>query len=362
MNATPETRAATQVAVDLAKTVFELAYADAAGQPVQRARLNRTAFAHAFDNHAPLKIVMEACGTAHYWGRRFTRQGHTVTLLPAHAVRPYVRGNKTDRTDAAGLLEAARCGGLRPVPIKTIEQQGIQGLHRIREFHKGQRTATINLIRGLLREFGIVIPLGASKVRAATMAALEDAENELPMDLRAALAGLLDTVTSAEVAITAVEDSLQAFAARDVRSQRLQEAGGIGLLTATALSASAGDLDRFRSGRHFASWLGITPREHSSGTKRWLGRVTKHGDVYLRMLLIDGARSVLRSAQLARKRGQPLDRTRAWALGLADRVGYNKATVALANKTARRLWAAEHHRRPFDPNHVSARPTLAAAH
>ena len=354
MHATPVHARATMVAVDLAKDVFELAFADGQGRIIKRARLGRSAFARAFDNYRPLHIVMEACSSAHYWARRFTRQGHRVELLPAHAVRPYVRGNKTDRSDAAGLVEAARCEAIEPVSVKTLEQQGIQGQHRVREHFKAQRTAAINLIRGLLREFGIAIPLGATKVRPAVLEALADAENDLPMHLRDTVAQVLEQIRVCEQAMAEIEARLQAFAAADLRSQRLQQAGGIGLITATALSASVGDLSRFKSGRHFASYLGLTPREYSSGSKRRLGRITKRGDVYLRMLLVRGARAVLRNAKVAHRKGQPLDRTRAWALGLADRVGHNKAAAALANKTARRLWAAEKHRTHFDPDHVSA--------
>lgn len=319
--------------------------------------MSRNAFAKIFDNAPPLRLVTEACGTAHYWARRFQSRGHTVTLLPAHEVRPYVLGNKADRTDAAGLLEADRCGAIRPVPVKTPEQQGIQGLHRVREWHNVQRTAAINLVRGLLREFGIVIALGSTKVRPAVLAVLEDGDNELPMPLREALYALLETIAATEHEMAQIEERLQQFAQNDLRSQRLQRAGGIGLMTATALSASVGEIDRFASGRHFASYLGLTPREHSSGRVRRLGRVTKRGDVYLRTLLIHGARAVLRSAVLARKKQQPLDRTRQWALALAERVVHNKAAVALANKIARRLWAAEHHRTSFDPDHACAWPT-----
>ncbi|RAP55632.1 IS110 family transposase [Oleiagrimonas sp. MCCC 1A03011] len=354
MHATPNYTLATTVAVDLAKNVFELAFSDAHGRIVRRARLGRTAFAHAFDNHTPLHILMEACGSAHYWARRFSALGHRVSLLPAHAVRPYVRGNKTDRTDAAGLLEAARCAAIESVPVKTTLQQGIQAQHRIREHFKSQRTAAINLLRGLLREFGIIIPLGAARVRPAVLGALEDAGNDLPMALRDSLSQVLDQIQACEQAMTDIERHLAAFAVDDGRSQRLLQAGGIGLITATALSASVGELDRFRSGRHFASYLGLTPREYSSGARHRLGRVTKRGDRYIRMLLIHGARAVLRSAKVAQRKGQPLDRTRAWALALSERVGHNKAAVALANKTARRLWAAEHHRTNFDPDHVSA--------
>ena len=197
MNTTLTAPSATTVAIDLAKDVFELAYVDADGRIVARQRLGRSAFAKVFDNRAPLRLVMEACGSAHYWGRRFRRLGHGVELLPAHDVRPYVHRTKTDRADAAGLWEAARCAAIRPVPVKTVEQQGIQGLHRAREFHKAQRTAAINLLRGLLREFGVVIPAGAAKVRPAVLAALEDAETELPMALRETLLAVLDTIATA---------------------------------------------------------------------------------------------------------------------------------------------------------------------
>jgi transposase len=190
------------------------------------------------------------------------------------------------------------------VPIKTPEQQGLQGLHRIREHHKSQRTAAINLMRGLLREFGVVMALGAAKVRPAVLAALEDGDNELPMALRHALAGLLDEVASHEAAMSAIENALREFAQRDARSQRLQQAGGVGLITATAMSASIGDFDRFPSGRHFASALGLTPRECSSGNTRRLGRITKRGDTYLRMLLIHGARAALRAAIVARNKAR----------------------------------------------------------
>ena len=350
---------ATTVVIDLAKDVFQLGFADAAHRVLERKRLKRAAFARVLENRPPLRVVMEACGSAHYWARRFQRLGHTVVLLPTHQVKPYVLRRKTDRTDADGLLEADRCGGLRPVPVKAVEQQGVQALHRLREHHKSQRTAALNVVRGLLREFGIVIPMGAAKVRPGVLAALEDGDNELPMALRHALAEVLDLIERHEAGMQRVEAALREFAARDVRSQRLQRAAGVGLITATAMSACVGEFERFPSGRHFASSLGITPREHSSGNQRRLGRITKCGDTYLRMLLIHGARAALRSAVLARKQGKALDRTQAWALALADRAGHNKAAVALANKMARRLWAAEHHRTSFDPDHLSVRQTPA---
>jgi transposase len=267
-----------------------------------------------------------------------------------------VRRRKTDRTDAAGLIEARRCADIHPVPVKSAGQQALQGLHRIREHHKSQRTASINLLRGLLREFGITIPVGASKVRPAVLAALEDADNDLAIDLRHALADVLDLVNAAESAIDRIDQQLAKHASADPRAQRYLAAGGIGPITATALAASCGDLGRFPTGRHFASSLGLTPRINASAHTTRLGRITKRGDRYLRTLLIHGARAELRAAVIARAKAKPLNRTRAWALALADKSGHNVAAIALANKSARRLWAAEKHRERFDPDHVSSKP------
>ena len=347
---------ATTVAVDLAKDVFELAFADGQGRVIERKRLTRRAFARAFEQRPPLRIVMEACGSAHHWARRFVRQGHAVRLLPASDVRPYVRGNKTDRNDASGILEADRCGGIASVPVKTPEQQAIQAQHRLREHLKRERTATINLLRGVLREFGVTIPAGALKVPAAVRDALEDGDNELPMPLRYSLDDQLQRLAQLQADMAAIEQRLEEFADRDVAVQRYRRVPGVGLLTATALRASAGDLSRFRNGRQFAAWLGLTPREHSSGQQRRLGGLTKRGDVYLRTLLVHGARAVLTAARLKQRRGQPLDPLQAWALKVQDARGHNKAACALANKLARRLWAMEHHGQAFDPRHVSQRP------
>jgi len=346
---------ATTVAVDLAKEIFELAFADADHQIVQRKRLSRRTFGRVLENHVPVRVVMEACSSAHYWARRFVRQGHAVRLLPPRDVRPYVRRNKTDRTDAAGLLEADRCAQIDAVPIKSPEQQGVQALHRIREQLKSQRTATINLLRGVLREFGIVIALGAAKVRPAVLAALEDGNNELPMMLRHTLSEMLERLGHLTHSMSAIEQRMKETARNDPVCQRYCQVPGIGVLTATAVRASVGSLDRFRSGRHFAAWIGITPREHSSGAQRRLGRISRRGDGYLRVLLIHGARAALRAARVREQRHQPLTQLQTWALTTQQRIGHNKAAVALANKLARRLWAMEHHGTVFDPNHVSVR-------
>jgi transposase len=347
---------ATTVAIDLAKDVFELAFADPAGRILERKRLTRRAFSRAMENRPPLTVVMEACGSAHYWGRRFQAQGHAVRLLPPRDVRPYVRHNKTDRADAAGLVEAARCEQIADVPLKSPRQQGLQALHRVREQLKTQRTATINLVRGLLREYGITIPNGSAKVRPAVQAALEDAGNDVPMALRTTLADQLERIATLQADMAAIEKRLAEEAGRDVAVQRYLTVPGVGLLTATALRAGAGDLARFNSGRHLAAWIGLVPREHSSGHSRRLGRITKRGDAYLRTLLIHGGRAVLRSALMRRRTSQSLDPLQSWALDLAQRQGHNKTAVALANKLARRLWALDHYGTAFNPHHISHKP------
>lgn len=352
----PAAMDATTVAIDLAKDVFELAFADSHGRFIERKRLSRNAFSRCLANRIPLRVVMEACGSAHHWARVFQAQGHAVRLLPARAVKPYVQGNKTDRADAAGILEADRCGQIASVAIKTPEQQSVQAQHRVHERLKAQRTSLLNLLRDVLREFGIVIALGAAKVKPAVRDALEDGDNALPMSLRDALSGLLDQIDALETMMREIERQFDAFANRDVDSHRHQQAPGVGVLTATAISASAGNLHRFASGRHFAAWLELTPREHSSGRKRQLGSITKRGDPYLRTLLIHGARSALVAALLRRKRGQALDRLQTWALEVAERRGHNRAAVALANKLDRRLWAMTRDGKSFDGNHVSMAP------
>jgi transposase len=252
-------------------------------------------------------------------------------------VRPYVHGNKTDRTDAKGLLEAFRNDEVRPVPVKSETQQGLAALHRLRSTWLATRTARLNTVRGLLREFGVTMPVGARRVVPHVRALLEDAGAGIAEVLRPVLADVLKEIGDLEMRVRAVERQLETTAAASLVVSRLRSAPGIGLLTATALLATVGDVQRFPSARHFASYLGLTPREHSSGARRHLGAISKRGDVYLRMLLIHGARAVLWHAK--RRTAQPLDRLRTWALQLERLRGHNKAAVALANKLARIAWA-----------------------
>lgn len=339
----------TTVGVDLAKQRFELAVADGGYRIQQRARLTRTQFVRFFGNHPPSVVVMEACGSAHHWARTLAAQGHQVRLLPAQYVRAYVKRNKTDAADAGALVEAARCAEIRPVPVKSIEQQAIQQLHRLRAQCMGTRTARINWLRGALREFGFCIPLGARRGIGAVRQALASPEPP-PSLLHPVIEETLAEIAALEARSTRIERELAALTRDDSVVRELTSIPGIGLLSATALRAAIVDIQRFGSGRHLASWLGLTAREHSSGECRRLGRISKRGDVYLRTLLIHGARAVLNAAINAARRGRPLDRLRAWACATAERCGYNKATVALANKLARIVWATWKHQRPFDGN------------
>jgi transposase len=339
---------ATTVGVDLAKNRFELAIAGRPGEPLRRERLSRARFARFFANHPPCQIVMEACGSAHHWARTLQALGHQVRLLPAQYVRAYVRRNKTDAADAAALLEAARCPELREVPAKTVEQQQLQHLHRMREQLKSTRTQRINLLRGLLREFGIPVPVGLARGRAAVREALEYADNGLPHPLRPAIAETLQEITALSERIARLEATITELTRTDPVVQRLLTLPGVGLLGATALRAAVGDIQRFPSGRHLASWLGLTAREHSSAETRRLGRISKQGDVYLRTLLIHRARSALNAAAKAQREGRPLDRLRHWALATEHRRGRNKATVAFANKLARVIWATWRYQRTFN--------------
>jgi transposase len=283
---------------------------------------------------------MEACGSAHYWGRRIEGLGHRVILLPPYHVRPYVRRNKTDRTDAKGILEASRNEDIRPVPVKTVSQQVLTSLHRLRSGWMSERTARINCLRGLLRELGFFIPTGARQVIPAVWALVEDAEADLPDTLRPFLAELCQEIREIEARVDRVEKQLQAMSQQLPVVAQLMTIPGVGLLTATALLAFIGDIRRFPSARHLASYLGLTPREYSSGLRRYLGRISKRGDGYLRTLLIHGARSVLLRARADRS-----DRLREWANQIAKTHVHNKAAVAVANKIARVVWAVWTHGR-----------------
>jgi transposase len=332
---------ATTIAVDLAKDVFEVACAASSGRICGRRRLNRQQFQRFLSGlSAGVEVVMEACGTAHYWGRQCQRLGLVPVLLPTQYVRPYVRRNKTDRTDAEALIEARRCAGILPVPVKTADQQALQSLHRVRAQWQTARTARMNVIRGLLREHGVSLRAGAITIQRVVPTLLEDTNQVLPGLLRQMLRSLLEEVRHLESRVKALDQQLHALADSDPIARRLQTVPGVGPIVATGFLGSVAHIHAFRRGRHFASWLGLTPREASSGTRQWRGGISKRGDVYLRAQLTHGARSVLFNAlRRARVRADRLTALQRWVVQLAARRGYNKAVSALANKLARIIWA-----------------------
>jgi transposase len=325
----------TTIAVDLAKNVFQIAVSYHPGKVAETHRISRNRFLRFFAERKPALVLLEACGTSHYWAREIQRLGHQVLLLPPADVRRYVRRDKTDRSDAKGLLEAHRNEDIHPVPVKSVAQQTLTGLHRLRSAWVGDRTARINLIRGILRELGLILPVGAHNVIPKAWALIEDAESGVPDPLRLALAEACLEIRELEQRIEAAERQLRALAAEMPVVKRLLTIPGVGLITATALVGFVGQVLRFPTSRHFASFLGLTPRERSSGQTRRLGAISKRGDTYLRTLLIHGARTVI----VAAKNLKNPDRLRAWALHVQKKRGTNKATVALANKMARIVWS-----------------------
>jgi len=334
----------TTIAVDLAKSVFEVGISHHPGHVAETHRLSREQIAEFMAKQSAATVVMEACGSAHYWGRTFEAFGHEVRLLPPLYVRPYVLRSKTDRADVKGMLEASRNSAIRPVPVKSESQQQLTSLHRVRSGWMGSRTMRINAARGLLREFGFVFPLGAATISGRIRELIEDADTPVGMPLREMLNQLVLETGELETRIKSVEKQLEALAAQTPVVALLRTIPGIGLLTSTALVGFVGDVGRFPSGRHFACYLGLTPREYSSGSRRRLGRISKQGDAYLRTLLIHGARAVLVGA----KSSSHPDRLRAWGLELQRRCGNSKAAVAMANKLARIVWAVWKSGKPFE--------------
>lgn len=340
------------ISVDLAKNVFELAISPRPGQISERLRLSRSQFERFWVGRSTARVVMEACATAHYWGRRLQSLGFEVILIPPHYVRPYVRRNKTDRTDCEALLEALRCAGIHPVALKTPDQQAINALHRMRSQWMATRTARINALRGLLGEFGVSQPAGANRFVADLPSLLDAKKEQLPLRVRTLAFATYEEIRSLEALRDDVERELAQVIREEPTLQTLQQIPGIGILTATAMYASVGNVHAFKSGRHLASWLGLTPRESSSGSRRRLGRISKQGDVYLRMLLIHGARSALLVAEKRRKADQTLSRLQRWVLEKADQGHRNRAAVALANKMARIAWAVWKHERTFNGDFI----------
>jgi transposase len=323
----------TTIGLDIAKHVFQVHGVDAAGNVAIKRRLRRGEVLTFFAKLQPTLIGIEACATSHYWARELSVMGHNVKLMPPHYVKPYVKRQKNDMTDAAAICEAVTRPSMRFVPLKSEEQQAVLMLHRSRELLVRQHTMLVNALRAHLAEFGIVMKQG--KAGAAEVASLvQDAENSaLSSSVREALLPLVEQLRHTEERVTRLEQSIVDWHKSNPTSQRLASIPGIGPITASAIVATITDARLFSSGRHLAAWLGLVPRQNSSGGKERLGGITKKGDGYIRKLLVIGANAVLR---FARKGGAS---STMWASSLLTRKPHKVVAVALANKMARISWA-----------------------
>jgi len=333
------------VGVDLAKNVFQLHGTDRHGQAVWRRRLRRKQWLKVLlDAVEPGCVIgMEACGGAHHWARQLQANGYEVRLIAPQFVKPYVKSNKNDRNDAEAICEAMTRPHMRFVAVKTVEQQDIQAIHRVRRTVMSQRNAKANQIRGLVAEYGIVAPQQMLALRRAVPDWLEDAENGLSVCFRALLRELWMDLRYLQERLTDLDQQIEQIAKDNPVTRRLQQLRGVGPMVATALVATMGDGSQFRKGRQMAAAIGLTPRQHSTGDKRRLLGISKRGDAYLRTLLIHGARAVVSQAK---RRDDPLS---LWVTGIAQRSHTNVAAAALANKTVRIAWSMLQHESDYDP-------------
>ena len=322
-----------RVGLDLAKRSIQIHAVDARDRVVMKKPVKRNELLALFAHRPPCLIGLEACAGAHHWARELGKLGHTVRLIAPKHVKPYVQGQKNDANDAAAICEAVSRPSMRFVLVKSVDQQDVQALHRIRSQCVEQRTAKVNLIRGLLTEYGIVIAQRLSNLRAALVELLEDAENGLSPDFRELLAGLRHDLMYLDERISDLTHRIERHAKDHEPAKRLMTIPGMGPISASALCASVGDGGAFANGRQMAAFLGLTPRQHSTGGKPKLLGIHKRGDSYLRGLLVHGARAVQRMAI-----NKTDDRSQ-WLNDLSNRRHKNIATVAQANKTARIAWA-----------------------
>ena len=323
----------TTIGIDLAKHTFSLHGVDSRGKMVFHKTLSRGKLLPFLAQQPPSLIGMEACSGAHHWGRQLQTLGHRVGIMASRFVAPYRKGGKNDGNDAEAICEAVGRPGMRFVPVKSDEQQAILCLHRIRQGLIKERTALINQLRGLLSEFGLIMPKGRYSAQHDIPGILEDAENGLPMLTRKLLHDTWLRLRTLNEQILTYDRELNHLVHDSEPAKRLMTIPGIGAITATALLASVGDPKQFKNGRQFAAWLGLTPRQYTTGGKIRLGRITKKGDAYLRTLLIHNTRAVLSTVK------DKQDRLSIWTKTLIERRGYKRAAVALAAKNARILWA-----------------------
>jgi len=330
----------TTVGIDLAKQVFQVHGVNSRGKVLIRKQLKRAEVTKFFATLSPCLIGIEACASAHHWARRIQAFGHTVKLMAPQFVKPYVKSNKNDAADAEAICEAVSRPSMRFVPIKNIEQQSVLSLHRVRQGFIKARTAQANQIRGLLGEFGLIVPQGIASITRRVPALLEKATDDLPAAFRQLIGRLLEHLRLLIAQVSDLDEQVKAWHRSTEASRRLEKIPGIGPITASALVATVGDAKNFDSGRQLAAWLGLVPRQHSSGGKPTLLGMSKRGDPYLRTMLIHGARSVIYRVT---QRANPQN----WVFKVTERRNKNVAAVALANKNARIVWALLAHNREF---------------
>jgi len=321
------------IGIDLAKSVFQVHGVDAVGAVTIRKKLRRAEVLKFFASLGPCLVGMEACATAHFWARELSRLGHEVRLMPPSYVKAYLRRQKNDAADAEAICEAVTRPSMRFVPVKSADQQSVLVLHRTRDLLVRQRTMLINAIRGHCAEFGMIAPQGARRAAELIEQIREAEASALPDLARSTLLMLAAQLDALAMQIHNLERQLMIWHRQDETSQRLATIPGVGIITATALAASVTDPSLFRSGREFAAFLGLVPRQNSSGGKDRLGRISKMGDGYLRKLLVVGATSVIRRA------ADNASGTGVWVRSLMERKPSRVVTVAMANKTARIAWA-----------------------
>lgn len=333
----------TTIGLDLAKNVFQVHVVNEAGEPVIRRRLRRAQVLAFFAGLPPCLIGIEACGSAHYWARELIALGHDARLIPPSYVKPYVRRGKNDSADAAAICEAVSRPNMRFVPVKSEEQQSALMLHKARELLLRQQTMLINALRGHMAELGVIVPQGYFRFKDILAMIDDEGDETVPAVAKAALRPLTMQLRANREAAAALETEIKAWHKGNEESCRLETIPGVGVITASAIAATVPDPSFFRSGREFAAWLGLVPRQHSTGGKEKLGRISKQGNRYIRMLLVVGATSVLRSSRGRTARGS------AWINSLLERRPPRLVTVAMANKMARIVWAIMTKKETYQP-------------
>lgn len=322
-----------RIGIDLAKNTLQIHGQDKNGKQVLQKNISRHKVLAFTANLNSTTIAMESCSSSHYWGREFQKQGHTVMLIPAQHVKPFVKTHKNDRVDAVAICEASTRPNMHCVPIKSAEQHEIQIMHRIRQNISKNRTALANQIRGFLGECGIVIPVGISNVFKLFPLIVEDAENQLNNSMRELLKEQFDELKHINDRYNKITNKIEAITESNSICKRLLTIEGIGPLTATALYAAVGNGNQFRKGRDMAAWLGLVPKQYSTGGRSRLGKISKHGNRYIRALMVGGARAVVQHTD---KKDTRLSK---WIKQIKDKKGYNVAVVALTNKTVRVAWS-----------------------